>query len=104
MKKTREARMGCREFFCVRFGGAAGVRTVASKKPRQPCGAGARVRSSWTTGNIWWSRHQPAMPWRDIPAFAKAQLRDIEPGDSTRSALLFLIFTALRSGEVRGAT
>jgi integrase len=48
--------------------------------------------------------HQPAMPWRDVPGFAKAQLRDIEPGDSTRAALLFLILTAARSGEVRGAT
>jgi integrase len=48
--------------------------------------------------------HQPAMPWRDVPAFANAQLCDIEPDDSTRSALLFLILTAARSGEVRGAT
>ncbi|WP_233863999.1 tyrosine-type recombinase/integrase [Paraburkholderia adhaesiva] len=48
--------------------------------------------------------HQPAMPWRDIPAFAKAQFRDIERGDNTRAALLFLILTAARSGEVRGAT
>ncbi|MFP6558339.1 tyrosine-type recombinase/integrase [Paraburkholderia sp. B3] len=48
--------------------------------------------------------HQPAMPWREVPAFAKAQLRDIEPGDNTRVALLFLILTAARSGEVRGAT
>ncbi len=50
------------------------------------------------------NEHQPAMPWRDIPAFVKAQLCDIEPGDSTRSALLFLILKAARSGEVRGAT
>lgn len=48
--------------------------------------------------------HQPAMPWRDVPEFAKVQLRDIKPGDSTRAALLFLILTAARSGEVRGAT
>ncbi|MEM5290920.1 tyrosine-type recombinase/integrase [Paraburkholderia sabiae] len=48
--------------------------------------------------------HQPAMPWRDVPAFAKAQLRDIELRDNTRAALLFLILTAARSGEVRGAT
>jgi hypothetical protein len=25
------------------------------------------------------NEHRPAMPWRDIPAFTKAQLRDIEP-------------------------
>lgn len=30
--------------------------------------------------------HQPAMPWRDVPGFVKAQLRDIEQGDSTRAA------------------
>lgn len=48
--------------------------------------------------------HQPAMPWRDIPAFVRAQLSDIEPGDNTRAALLFLILMAARSGEVRGAT
>ncbi|WP_129562585.1 tyrosine-type recombinase/integrase [Paraburkholderia dokdonensis] len=48
--------------------------------------------------------HQPAMPWHEIPAFAKAQLRDIETGDSTRAAMLFAILTAARSGEVRGAT
>jgi len=48
--------------------------------------------------------HQPATPWRDVPAFAKAQLRDIEPTDNTRAALLFLILTAACSGEVRGAT
>ncbi|WP_346778381.1 site-specific integrase [Paraburkholderia sp. Tr-20389] len=48
--------------------------------------------------------HQPAMHWREIPAFARAQLRDIEPGDSTRAAMLFAILTAARSGEVRGAT
>jgi len=48
--------------------------------------------------------HQPAMPWRDVPAFTKAQLRDIAPTDNTRAALLFLILTAARSGEVRGAT
>ncbi|MBB5409457.1 integrase [Paraburkholderia sp. HC6.4b] len=48
--------------------------------------------------------HQPAMPWRQIPAFVKAQLSHIERGDNTRAALLFLILTAARSGEVRGAT
>ncbi|MDE1142925.1 MAG: tyrosine-type recombinase/integrase [Paraburkholderia tropica] len=48
--------------------------------------------------------HQPAMPWRDVPAFTKARLRDIGPSDNTRAALLFLILTAARSGEIRGAT
>ncbi|WP_244143474.1 tyrosine-type recombinase/integrase [Paraburkholderia sacchari] len=48
--------------------------------------------------------HQPAMPWNDLPEFAKAQLRDIEAADSTLAALLFAILTAARSGEVRGVT
>lgn len=48
--------------------------------------------------------HQPAMPWRHVPKFVAAHLADHAPNDSTRAALLFLILTATRSGEVRGAT
>ncbi|KVD36989.1 integrase [Burkholderia ubonensis] len=48
--------------------------------------------------------HQPAMPWRDVPAFVKAQFAECEAGDTTRAALYFAILTAARSGEVRGAT
>ncbi|WP_244255517.1 tyrosine-type recombinase/integrase [Burkholderia vietnamiensis] len=48
--------------------------------------------------------HQPAMPWRDVPVFVKAQFPNCEAGDTTRAALLFAILTAARSGEVRGAT
>lgn len=48
--------------------------------------------------------HQPAMPWRHVPTFVAAHLAKLEPGDATRAALLLLIFTATRSGEVRGAT
>jgi len=48
--------------------------------------------------------HQPAMPWRDVPAFVKTHVAGFECGDSTRAALLFLILTAARSGEVGGAT
>lgn len=48
--------------------------------------------------------HQPAMPWRQVPKFVTAHLAEHKPGDSTRAALLFLILTATRSGEVRGAT
>ncbi|MGH8789828.1 MAG: tyrosine-type recombinase/integrase [Cupriavidus necator] len=44
------------------------------------------------------------MPWRDVPAFVKAQLSELQPGDSARAALLLLIQTTVRSGEVRGAT
>ena len=46
-------------------------------------------------------RHFPAMPWRDVPKFIQDIIRsDI---DATRSVLEFVILTATRSGEVRGA-
>jgi integrase len=47
--------------------------------------------------------HQPAMPWRDVPAFVKTHVAEFKPGEATRAALLFLMLTAARSGEVRGA-
>ncbi|MDH6150594.1 MULTISPECIES: tyrosine-type recombinase/integrase [Paraburkholderia] len=47
--------------------------------------------------------HQPAMPWRDVPAFVKTHVARFKQGEATRAALLFLILTAARSGEVRGA-
>jgi integrase len=48
--------------------------------------------------------HQSAMPWRQVPQFVATHLAEHELEDSTRAALLFLILTATRSGEVRGAT
>jgi integrase len=45
---------------------------------------------------------QPALPYHQLPAFMVA-LRAREPSPSSR-ALEFLILTAARSGEVRGAT
>ncbi|OJB33233.1 integrase [Burkholderia ubonensis] len=48
--------------------------------------------------------HQPAMPWRDIPKFVQAHLIERLPADCTRAALEIAILTAVRSGEVRGAT
>lgn len=45
--------------------------------------------------------HLAAMPWRDVPAFW-AQLADCESASS--ACLQFLILTAARSGEARGAT
>jgi integrase len=46
------------------------------------------------------AEHMPAMPWRDIPAWAERHLR----GKCVSSrALAFLLLTAGRSGEVRGA-
>jgi integrase len=47
-------------------------------------------------------RHQPAMAWRDIPDFVEAVLR--VRNDISRTGLEFLILTAARSEEVRGAT
>ena len=45
--------------------------------------------------------HQPAMPWREIPAFVKEHLRTTHRFDVTPTMLEFLILTACRSGEVR---
>lgn len=50
------------------------------------------------------TQHQPAMPWKDIPAFVKGNLADAGEFDVSRRMLLFLILTACRSGEVRGMT
>lgn len=49
------------------------------------------------------TEHQPAMPWRDIPAFVERQLWHSPREDVTRPLLEFLILTACRSGEARGA-
>ncbi|MCX4146886.1 MULTISPECIES: tyrosine-type recombinase/integrase [Paraburkholderia] len=48
------------------------------------------------------TQHQPAMPWRVIPAFVGKHLRGAHRYDVTRPMLEFLILTACRSGEVRG--
>lgn len=50
------------------------------------------------------TRHQPAMPWRDIPEFVTTRLRNAPQYDVTRPMLELLILTAVRSGEVRGMT
>ncbi len=50
------------------------------------------------------AEHQPAMPWRDVPKFVAEHLISRLPSDTTRAALEFVILTAARSGEVRGAT
>lgn len=50
------------------------------------------------------TQHQPAMPWPDVPAFVTTQLRTPHGFDVTRQALMFLILTASRSGEVRFMT
>jgi len=48
------------------------------------------------------TQHQPAMPWKEIPAFVKSELHIIGRYDVTRPMLEFLILTSARSGEVRG--
>lgn len=50
-------------------------------------------------------KHQPAMPWQDIPAFVSDNL-DFRNGGTLSAAkalLLFVIMTAARSGEARTA-
>ena len=46
-------------------------------------------------------RHQPAMDWREIHSFCKHTLHS--GCDVSRRGLEFLILTAVRSGEIRGA-
>jgi integrase len=46
------------------------------------------------------TQHQPAMPWRDIPAFVATVLHAGESNVS-RSLLEFVVLTAARSGEAR---
>lgn len=47
--------------------------------------------------------HHPAMDWRAIPNFIQKYVRIDNKSNVTRSILEFLILTAARSGEVRGA-
>ena len=49
------------------------------------------------------NQHHPAMPWRDIPQFIAEHIRCATRFEVTRPMLEFLILTASRSGEVRGA-
>lgn len=65
------------------------VDVVGDLLPQQP---GKRERT----------QHQPSMPWRDVPDFAKA-LRE-GAANVTRALLEFTILTAARSGEARAMT
>lgn len=47
------------------------------------------------------TKHHPAMPWKEIPAFVSEHIHGHRP-DVSRAMLEFLILTACRSGEVRG--
>lgn len=50
------------------------------------------------------TRHQPAMPWQVVPQFVASHIANDRFILSTKASLLFLILTAGRSGEIRGAT
>lgn len=49
------------------------------------------------------TRHYEAMPWQDVPAFIKTMHASSKGSGAVKLALEFLILTAARSGEVRGA-
>ncbi len=46
------------------------------------------------------THHQPAMPWRDIPAFV-AKVLHVGESNVSRNLLEFVVLTAARSGEAR---
>ena len=48
--------------------------------------------------------HLAAMAWQDIPAFISNMGDVLQAGETVQLAIEFLILTAARSGEVRGAT
>jgi len=48
--------------------------------------------------------HLAAMAWQDIPAFIANMDDVLQAGETVQLAIEFLILTAARSGEVRGAT
>ncbi|QRM53819.1 tyrosine-type recombinase/integrase [Sinorhizobium sp. BG8] len=66
---------------------ASPVRVVDKLLPKQP---GKRERVM----------HQPALPWRSMPAFVSNVLQSSNP-NTTRHMLELLILTACRSGELR---
>lgn len=47
------------------------------------------------------TQHQPAMDWRELPAFYQQHLVNAERFDVSRALLSFVILTACRSGEAR---
>ena len=48
--------------------------------------------------------HHEAMPWRDVPGFIRQMHASPKGSEGVKLALEFLILTAGRSGEVRGAS
>ncbi|RKJ85672.1 DUF4102 domain-containing protein [Aeromonas veronii] len=47
------------------------------------------------------TQHQPAMDWRELPAFYQQHLASAERFDVSRALLSFVILTGCRSGEAR---
>ena len=64
------------------------VNGVQHLLPKQPSAA-SRVK------------HHPAMPWREVPSFVAKHIGDAN--NVSRTLLLFVILTAVRSGEARKA-
>ncbi len=64
------------------------VASLSKSLPRQPVKDG----------------HHEAMPWRDVPGFIRAMHASAKGSEGVKLALEFLILTAARSGEVRGAS
>ncbi|MGF6871665.1 tyrosine-type recombinase/integrase [Paraburkholderia sp. MM5477-R1] len=50
------------------------------------------------------SKHQPALPHADAPAFVRDHLSGVEPTDIVRACAFVLLHTAVRPNEVREAT
>jgi integrase len=66
----------------------APLRSISRGLPKQP-----RVRE-----------HFAALPWREVPDFIANMATNLKASDTVLLAIEFLILTAARSGEVRGAT
>ena len=65
--------------------------------------AGDAVREALPAGTRGPRQHFPALHWRDVPS-AIATVRATHAWIGTKCAFEFLVLTAARSGEVRGAT
>jgi integrase len=91
---ARRVKMRCSDVMAVMWG--RGHTTTGN--PLDP--VSTMLGNNTTKGE---ERHQPAMPWSAAPAFVSEHL-SAAPVMGARAALLFVILTAARSGEVRGAT
>ena len=98
---------------------------MTSRRPRAGCAAGSRAVIDYAKARKWFTgenparwrghldqllpppsrvravAHQPAMPWREVPAFYQRLARD---RDISSLALRYTIANGLRTGETRFAT